>query len=101
MIVEWAKTPWQKFMGLMLRKELKKPMVLVMERESRLGASIHMMFMRFPIDAVFLDKDKRVVDIAHLRPWAFNYTPKRAAKYVVEMRMGTAKFEIGEKLELE
>ena len=101
MKVEWARTPWQKFKGLMLRKEVKRPLVLVMDRESRLGASIHMMFMRFPIDAVFLDGDKRVVDIARLEPWALNYTPKKAAKYVVEMKAGTAKFKIGEKLELE
>ena len=101
MKVEWARTPWQKFKGLMLRKEVKRPLVLVMDRESRLGASIHMMLMRFPIDAVFLDGDKKVVDIARLEPWVFNYTPKKPAKYVVEMKAGTAKFKIGEKLELE
>jgi len=101
MRVDWARTPWQKFMGLMLRKEVEKPLVLVLDKESRLGASIHMMFMRFPIDAVFLDKNKRVVDIATLRPWAFNYTPKKAAKYVVEMRAGTARFRMGQRVELE
>ena len=101
MKVEWARTPWQKFKGLMLRKYVKRPLVLVMERESRLGASIHMMFMRFPIDAVFLDKERRVVDIARLEPWSFNYTPKKAAKYVVEMAAGSAKFKIGQRLELE
>lgn len=32
--------------------------------------SIHMMFMRFSIDAVFLDVEKRVVAIReNLRPW--------------------------------
>ena len=103
MKVEWARTPWQKFKGLMLRKEVKKPLVLVIERESRFGASIHMMFMRFPIDAVFLDRHKKVVDIAHvLWPWTFNYTPKVPAKYVVEMKAGGAKrIKIGHGMKLD
>ncbi len=101
MKVEWATTPWQKFKGLMLRRDVKRPLVLVLDRESRLGASIHMMFMRFPIDAVFLDNDMRVVDKVTLEPWAFNYTPKRPAKYVVEMKAGSAEFKLGEKVELE
>ena len=36
----------------------------------RPAASIHTVFMRFSIDAVFLDDDLRVVAISHdLRPW--------------------------------
>lgn len=101
MKVEWARSPWQKFMGLMFRKEIGKPLVLELAKESRFGASIHMCFMRISIDAVFLDKDKKVVDIVTLKPWVFNYTPKKAAKYVVEMKAGTAKFRIGERLKLE
>jgi uncharacterized membrane protein (UPF0127 family) len=32
--------------------------------------SVHMFFMRFPIDVVFLDRDWKVVGIRHeLRPW--------------------------------
>ena len=32
--------------------------------------SVHMFFMRFPIDVVFLDRDWRVVRIVHaLKPW--------------------------------
>lgn len=103
MKVEWAKSSWQKFRGLMFRKEIQKPLVLVLNKESRAGASIHMMFMRFPIDAVFLNKNKKVVDIARvLWPWVLNYTPKAPAKYVVEMKAGGAKrIRIGQKLKLE
>ncbi|MFC2174399.1 DUF192 domain-containing protein [archaeon] len=101
MKVEWATTPWQKFLGLMFRKEVKKPLVLVLGKESRMGASIHMMFMRFPIDAVFLDTERKVVDTATLRPWALNYTPKKPAKYVVEMKAGTANHKLGATVKLE
>lgn len=60
-----------------------------------------MMFVRFPIDAVFLDENEKVVDIATLNPWTINYTPKKPAKYVVEMKAGTANYKLGEKLHLE
>ena len=45
--------------------------------------SIHTMFVRFPIDAVFLDKEMTVVSIAHdLKPWRF--AGARKAKSVLE-----------------
>lgn len=32
--------------------------------------SVHMFFMRFPLDVVFLDRERKVVRIVHgLRPW--------------------------------
>jgi hypothetical protein len=99
---EWARTPWKKMLGLMFRPGVTTPLVLEVGSESRIGASIHMMFMRFPIDAVFLDKHCRVVDKATLKPWTLNYTPKKPAKYVVEMRAGTAKaLRLGQRLTLE
>jgi len=54
--------------------------------------SIHMMFMRYPIDAIFLDKDNRVVacyDI--LSPWwGFSSWHRDAAK-VLELPAGVCK----------
>jgi uncharacterized membrane protein (UPF0127 family) len=49
--------------------------------------SIHTMFVRFPIDAVFLDRDLTVVSIAHeLKPWRF--AGARKAKSVLELAAG-------------
>ncbi len=49
-----------------------------------------MLLMRFPIDAVFLDRAGRVVKIAHgLRPWV-PVVAARGAAEVVELRAGTA-----------
>ena len=46
----------------------------------RLGASVHMLFVFFPLDLVFLDKNKRVVDKKEgFRPFSLNYTPKKPA----------------------
>lgn len=51
------------------------------------GGSIHMFFMRFPIDAVFLDRDLRVLRVAaSLRPWRM--ASKRGARAVLELPAG-------------
>lgn len=40
--------------------------------------SIHMWFMRFPIDAAFLDKEMRVLKIArNLQPWQMAFAPRK------------------------
>ena len=50
--------------------------------------SIHMCFMYFPIDVVFLDKNKQVVKIIHhLRPWKF-IAPVQGAHSVLELPSG-------------
>ena len=54
---------------------------------SRPASSIHMWFMRFAIDAAFLDPDGRVLRIAeHLRPWRL--AACKGAKAVVELPAG-------------
>jgi uncharacterized protein len=53
----------------------------------RPGGSIHMFFMRFAIDAVFLDRDMRVLRVAaDLKPWRM--ASKRGAKAVLELPAG-------------
>lgn len=52
-------------------------------------ASITMFFMRFPIDAIFLDREGRVIKVAaHLRPWV-PMVAARGARDVVELAAGT------------
>jgi uncharacterized membrane protein (UPF0127 family) len=51
--------------------------------------SIHMFFMRFAIDAVFLDRDLVVLDVVRdLQPWRM--AARRGAKVVVELAAGAA-----------
>jgi uncharacterized membrane protein (UPF0127 family) len=55
----------------------------------RPAGSIHMFFMRFAIDAVFLDRDLVVVDVVRgLRPWKL--AARRGAKQVIELAEGAA-----------
>ena len=52
-------------------------------------SSIHMFFMRFPIDAVFLDKELRVRRVAaELAPWRVAW--KSGSKSVLELPAGAA-----------
>jgi len=71
-------------MGLMGRRELPDGSGLYL----RPCSSIHMFFMRFPIDVAFVDKDFRVVRLYHgLRPWRVSRVVRRA-KAAIELPSG-------------
>ncbi len=78
---------WGKFRGLMLRGSLEAGEGLVI----RPCNSIHMMFMRFPIDAVFFDTSGKVTRVARGLPrWRGLAMGGRGAKGVVELPAGAA-----------
>lgn len=85
--VKHARTLGQRFMGLMgvSPEEHDYALVFHLNDEDRVRASIHMLFMKMPIDVLFLDAQKKIVDSTTLKPWTWNYTPTHAAKYVVEL----------------
>lgn len=84
---EEARSIWARFRGLMLRKNLPPGHGLVIEP----CASIHMLFMRFPIDAVFFDRDHRVTKVARtVRPWIGMAFGGRGARGVIELPAGAA-----------
>lgn len=57
---------WTRFRGLMLRRPLEAGEALLIKPCS----SVHMFFMRFPLDIVFFGKDGAVVKIvSNLKPW--------------------------------
>jgi uncharacterized membrane protein (UPF0127 family) len=95
---ELAATAWSRMKGLLGRKELPVGTGLLI----RPASSIHMFFMRFPIDAVFLDRGLRIVGIAEsLRPWRIAW--RRGAHSVLELAAGQADrrgLEVGERLVL-
>ena len=80
-----------KGLGLMFRKKPDYGLVFVFDSEKKLGRTLTMMFVFYPIDVLFLDSKMKVVDkIDSFRPWT-NYTPKRPSKYVIELPEGAAK----------
>lgn len=84
--IDVADTVWRRFIGLMGRRELPAGHGICI----RPCSSIHMFFMRFPIDAVFVDADGRIVRLYEtLRPWRVTRIVRRA-KAVLELPAGTA-----------
>lgn len=75
-----------RFRGLMLRPRLEAGSALWLEPCS----SIHMMFMRFRIDAVFLDSIGTVLGISpRVLPW-LGFAACRGARTTVELPAGAA-----------
>jgi uncharacterized membrane protein (UPF0127 family) len=77
---------WLRFRGLMGRAEIEAGEGMLFVGTG----SIQMTFMRFPIDAVFLDRELAVLGVAeNVRPWRF--AGRRGAKHVLELRAGEAR----------
>jgi hypothetical protein len=89
--LETAASLWAKFMGLMGRRSLPAGDGLWLPASN----GIHMMFMRFPIDAVFVSKPgadgTRTVKSVHrgLRAWTGLVPLVRGADGVLELPVGT------------
>ncbi len=80
-----AESPPARLRGLLGRKGLSAGEGLLL----RPSGSIHTAFMRFPIDAVFLDRDLTVLDVRReLPPW--RAAGKRGARAVLELAAGEA-----------
>ncbi|HEU4942933.1 MAG TPA: DUF192 domain-containing protein [Gaiellaceae bacterium] len=78
-----ADSPVSRMKGLLGRSELRPGEGLLL----RPASAIHTFFMRFPIDAVFLDRDWRVVGIADdVVPW--RTAGRKGAKAVLELPAG-------------
>jgi uncharacterized membrane protein (UPF0127 family) len=76
---------FSRFMGLMGKKTLPEGSCLIITPCN----SIHMFFMRFPIDALFLDKDNTVVYILEgIKPWRLSKIVWNAHS-VIELPQGT------------
>lgn len=84
--------------GLLGRRQLPDDECLLI----RPAGSIHTFFMRFPIDALFLDRELRVLAVSNdLKPW--RVAGQRGAHVVVEMAAGQATkrgVRVGEQLVL-
>ena len=84
--VEVAETIWSRFRGLMLRPALPAGHGLAI----RPCNSIHMFFMRFPIDVLFVDADGTVLYVLNaIRPWRVSRLVRRS-KAAIELPAGTA-----------
>ena len=90
---------FSKSIGLMFSKKQNRGLIFRFDKEKII--SLHMLFVFYPIDILFVDKNKIVVDKKeNFNPFAF-YKPRKKAMYVVELPDGTVKktrTEIGDKI---
>jgi uncharacterized membrane protein (UPF0127 family) len=92
----------KKFLGLMFSNPKNKLLIITLKKESRINASIHTLFVFYPIDVIWLNKNKVVVDIKrNIKPFCFNIAPKVPSKYILETKAGNSKnIKIGQRIKI-
>lgn len=90
---------FSKSKGLMFSRKLRNNEALLFEFDREGKWLIHMFFVFFPIDIVWLDKNMKVVDVKMGRPFNLILSPKKAAKYVLEMNSNSG-IKINDKLKI-
>ena len=88
LLVEIADNFFKRAIGLMFRNSLKQNegMLFIFPEEKR--RSFWMMFTKIPLDAIFFNSDKKIVEIIQMKTCNINcpsYTSKKKAKYVLEV----------------
>ena len=90
-----------KSLGLMFALK-PKTLVFIFKKEKII--QLHMLFVFYPIDVLFLNKNKVVVETKEaLMPFSF-YTPKKKALYIIELPQGTikkTKTALGDKMQFQ
>jgi len=78
-------TPWQHAIGLMFSKQKN----LIFKFKEEKIHSLHMFFVFYPIDTIFLNKNKEIVELKeNFMPFTF-YKAKNKATYILELKRGT------------
>ena len=89
--VRLADTYLLKLRGLMFenRGRFNYALVFDLRGEHKFSASIHMLFVFFPIDVLYLDKNRKVVQVVrNLKPFTPLFVPQKQSAYIVEIPAG-------------
>jgi hypothetical protein len=89
--VEIADTFWSRFRGLMFRRRFPPGAAILFKFKKPGRYAIHMFFVGFPIDLLYLNRRFEIVEIREaLKPWRF-YRPRRFATNLVELPAGSVR----------
>jgi uncharacterized membrane protein (UPF0127 family) len=87
-----------RLIGLLNHSELARDESLLLEPCNQ----VHSMFMRFPIDVVFLSKENTVIAVSELKPWRMTKIHFKASR-VLELPLGRCRelnLKPGDQLEM-
>jgi len=97
--VKFCNSVFSRFGGLMFSRKQDIALIFNFSKESKI--SLHMFFVFYPIDVLFLDKNKIVVDTKeNFKPFTL-YTSKEKAVYAIELPTGAiskSKTKIGDRI---
>lgn len=86
-----------RILGLMFSKP--KAAILKTNRESITASTLHTLFMRFPLDIIWLNKNLEIVDFKNnVKPYRLLIAPKKKAMYVIELPAKGLKLTLGKKV---
>jgi hypothetical protein len=88
----------------MFRRSLSpgEGLMLVQNKDDRINATIHMMFMRFDLCVVWINRSCQVVDIQHAHTWGLAFVPRAPAAYILELNTAHMNdFHIGDKVRMD
>jgi uncharacterized membrane protein (UPF0127 family) len=88
--------------GFMFRRHVSGEggLLLVGNRDSRLDAAIHMLFVPFDLAVFWISTQMQITDKVLARRWRPFYAPARPARFILEVHPDLlARYEIGEEVE--
>jgi uncharacterized membrane protein (UPF0127 family) len=97
--IEIAKDPWTRMKGLLGVSDFLQGNALVITH----CQSIHMFFMKFPIDVIFCDHQNRVIGLCErIKPFCFSPVFFKAS-YAIELPIGSisdSKTQVGDQIQM-
>ncbi|MDD5331957.1 MAG: DUF192 domain-containing protein [Candidatus Nanoarchaeia archaeon] len=72
---------FSQFLGF--RFSLNKSKILIFDLKKEKKVLVDMFYVFFPLDIIFLDEGKKVIEIRHAQPFSF-VIPKNKVRYIVE-----------------
>ena len=82
----WCSSFGCKLLGYQFRKKLEpgEALILVHDKDTRRGSSIHMLFVFTELAAIWINDQGRVTSVQLARPWRLHYASLEPARYVLE-----------------
>lgn len=101
--IEFARGIFEQTLGLMFRRNIPADYAMIFVLKEPSPVNIHMLFVFFPIDVIFLNSEKKITGLSYLKPWA-GYKSMKDIRYIIEMKKGSIeknKFSVGEQMDFE